>query len=391
MGSTKENANVEKANELYNEIIAHWDFAEADDETGEDLYHPGNLEQVKFAKEKLLQIKKLDVTDSGVQELVETIENIINNKLQLSYDWYNQIIENWDFAEIDPETGGELSHPTSMEQVNFARMKIDEIDELKVDEPEFNQLLNNVKEITLEAPKRKFAGSKWMMIVIGIFVVLTAVGNFKSFFNRIGSYYPQDQAQAKYLSETKRLEQQVSFYERQPETSTTKNKYLKEYTKELEKHKKVSPEKYLRKLNAKERYRGLRQLINALFLIALYFGYFYASKAPVFLTNRRKKERELLRKSSGFMQKVIFGSIAAVWSTPVTTTITKWSDGSTTRDNDAIGILIVGVLFTVFILALVFYVMMIALPFLVVINYLRNYHFDKVSGIISKIKSKFGK
>ena len=120
---------------------------------------------------------------------------------------------------------------------------------------------------------------------------------------------------------------------------------MKEYKKLLEKHKKLSPDKYLRKLNAKERSRGFGDLISALFLIALYAGYYFASKAPIFLLNRRQKERELMRKSAGFMQKLVLGSIAAIWSTPVTTTVTKWSDGSTTRDNNAIALLLVGIIF----------------------------------------------
>lgn len=390
MDSKKLISDSDKAQNLYDEIINYWEHTTTD-ETGEDYFLPMNFEQFDFAQKKLAEMKKLDAKDSDVKELTATIENILNDRVGLSFEWHNQIINKWDHAEVDPETGKELRHPTSMEQVQFARDQIDEIEKLGVDDPEFNQAFDKIKEITLDAPKRVFSGSKWIMIIIGVFVAITSFSMFGAFFNTIGNYYSKDLATSMYAQETKNLENRIITYENQPETSTTKVKYLKEYKKKLEKHKKMSPEKYLKKCNSKKRAAGFKGLFTALFLIGLYGGYFFASKAPQYLINRRKKERQMLMKSSNFLKKAIFGTISTIFSTPTTTTVTKWSDGSTTRESDAGAILFIGILVTFIILAIVFMVMIYALPFLVIINYLRNYQNEKVHIYYAKIKNKIWK
>ena len=390
MSSDSNSNKLDKAYKLYHEILENWEHKDTDPETGEEGCKPNSLDQINFAKSRIDEIEKLNVSDEEFDALLANVKEIVQDRNAVGYTIYNEIVSHWDYAESETEEGEAFFHPTSREHIAYAKVKLAEIDKLNITDQELIGLVRNIRDIVEEAPKRKFAGSYWIAGIIGIFVLLMTYSDTKNFFQKMGGHHSMENAETLQSNGINRIENRITFLENQPETYTRKEERLDEARENLTELSEMSPEAYVRSENRRHRRQATASLFKTLFLVAIYGGYIYASRAPVFLLNRRKRQIELMKKSSGFVQRFVFGTIAAAWSIPTTTYITRWSDGTESRDSDALMILAISIIVTVVVLAIVFYVMIIALPFLFIINYIRNYQYERVEVFITGLKARFG-
>ncbi|MDG5767139.1 hypothetical protein QA596_06660 [Balneolales bacterium ANBcel1] len=381
---------LDKAHELYDQIFDYWGHKETDPDTGEELSSPNSLEQIEFAKSKIAEIEKLNVSDEEFNALLANVKEMAEDRNAVGHTIYSEIVDEWDFAEAETEEGDALYHPTSKKHIESANEKLAEIDKLNITDQELIGMVENVREIVNEAPKRRFAGSYWIAGVIGIFVLIITWSDTTTFFDKMGGHHSMENAEAIHSSAVNRIESRISTLENQPENSFRRDEQLQDRREELSRVSEMSPEAYVRSENRRHRRQAASNLFQTLFLVGVFGGYLYVSRAPVFLINRRKRQIEMMKKSSNFFQKLVFGTIAAVWSIPITTYVTRWSDGSETTDSNAIVVLAIGIFVTVIVLAIVFYVMIIALPFLAVLNYVRNYQYERVDDFMAGFKAKIG-
>ncbi|MBN1968419.1 MAG: hypothetical protein JXR48_01585 [Candidatus Delongbacteria bacterium] len=321
------------------------------------------------------------------------------NKNQHGYDLYNEIIENWGYAYQDEQTGEVYYHPTSYAEVQIALDNVKKIEELAIDDEELISLTENVKSIAQEATQRKFIGSKWIIILAGIAVLFLSWMNLDGFSRKIGGYYSAENAAEVYSKEVKQIEDRILYYTKNDGTRTTnvykgseesRQKYYEMNKDELDELKKMSPEDYISDVNWSKRGDAIKSLFGVLFILAIYGSYFYAARAPIFLINRRKREIEIMRKSTGWLMKFVVGFVSLFWSIPTTTTVTKWSDGSTTRESDALPLFAIQITVTVVVAFFLIYLASILLPFLVIVSYIRNYQFERLDRYIYLVKKKLG-
>lgn len=390
MSTDSNSSKLDKAYKLYYEILENWEHKGVDPETGEEWSSPNSLEQINFAKSRIAEIEKLNVSDEEFDALLTNVKEMAQDRNAVGYTIYNEIVSRWDFAESETEEGEAFFHPTSKQHIAHAKEKLAEIDKLNITDQELISLVRNVRDIVEEAPKRKFAGSYWIAGIIGIFVLILTWTETKNFFDKMGGHHSMENAEAIHSTAINRIENRITFLENQSENYARRDQRLNDARENLAELSEMSPEAYVRSENRRHRRQATTSLIQTLFLVAIYGGYLYASRAPVFLMNRRKRQIERMKKSSSFVQKLVFGTIAAAWSMPITTYVTKYTDGTEERDSDALVVLGIALFVTIVVLAIVFYIMIVALPFLAVFNYIRNYQYEWVDQLVMGFKAKVG-
>lgn len=388
--SSDSSNNQDKAYELYQEILDQMGHKEVDPETGEERFTPNSLDQINFAKSKIKEIEKLNVSDEEFEAQLANLKELVEDRNNIGYVIYNEIVSEWSFAESEDEDGEPYFHPTSKDHITHAKEKLAEIDKLNITDQELIGMVENVREIVTEAPKRKFAGSYWIAGIIGLFVLFLTYSDTKDFFQKMGGHHAMENAESVHSSQVGRIENRISYLEKQSEDFVRKQERLDDAREELARVSEMAPEAYVRSENRRQRRVAFKNLLQTLFLVGVFGGYIYASRAPVFLMNKRKRQIERMKKSSNFVKKLVFGTIAGAWSIPTTTYVTKWSDGTEERDSDALIVFGIAVFVTVVVLAIVFYVMIIALPFLAVFNYLRNYQYERIDQFMAGFKARVG-
>ena len=88
---------------------------------------------------------------------------------------------------------------------------------------------------------------------------------------------------------------------------------------------------------------------------------------------KRKKEYQIIQKATGWGAAIISGILGVFMSIPITTYITKYSDGSRETSSDVVFVLIIKVVVIVALAAFVLYLAFIAIPFATIIAYIRNF------------------
>jgi hypothetical protein len=321
------------------------------------------------------------------------------SKNEKGYDLYNEIIANWGYACNDEHAGEDYFHPTSYGHVKIALENVRKIDELGVDDQELIALTNNVRAIAENATKRKFVGSKWIAALSGIAVLVLAWVWMDEFPRKLSGYHPAEKAHELYDKAVGDAQNNVLYYSLNAAgyqgrkftgSEANREKYLKRNEQLLAELKSTSPEDYLSKRNSKSRWGAINNLFATLVWLGIYIAYFFAARAPVFLINRRQRELEIVKAGSSGMAAAAIAAVSAVLSAPTTVTVTTWSDGRVTKEDNAMQEILFRfamiAVFAVIIIGLALYI----LPFLVIISYIRNYQFEIIDRIILFIKNKLG-
>lgn len=324
------------------------------------------------------------------------MEETSTDKNQRGYELYNEIIECWKYTWYDKKTDTNYYRPTSYKQVQKAVENIKKIDELKIDDPELKQLTEGIRTVTENATKRIFIGSKWVVILSGIAVMLLmflAFSQYKGF--RIK--YPPEQANKIYTEAIQNYKMNLEKYSLNEKTGKAndykgsekvRKKRYKFYKKRLEKAENQTPEEYLKKLNSARKRIGIKGLFKGFFYILLYASYFYVARAPIYLINRRERELEFIDDTSDKISSRLRRTFTSLLLAPTSVTETRWSSGRVTREDNFFAEMTLRILIIILLAGLIIGLAVYMLPILVIVNYLRNYQFEKMEKLIHLIKKK---
>lgn len=234
---------------------------------------------------------------------------------------------------------------------------------------ELQELILANKEHLHEAKTRKFAGAWWIIIAAGIMAIIELFGAFSYF----GSEMSLENAKANINARKNRLNNSIEQYERMPEITKEQQKKLDETKESLKEYQEMKPEEYARDYQKRMRNRGIKSLFWALVSVGWIVGYFFASRPYGYDRFKRQKQYAALKKATGWGAKILTGFLGILWSMPITTYITKYSDGSEERDSDAMGVLGIQIIGTIMVLAMVLFIAKAIIPILTIIAYIRNY------------------
>lgn len=235
---------------------------------------------------------------------------------------------------------------------------------------------NEIKELVAtnhahlnEANVRKFAGAWWLIICAGIVGIFQLWSAFGTFDHKLTPETAVTHKQNKINS----LNKSITYLQQKPEITKDMQKRIDNYTEEIAELKDMKAEKYARKYNRAKTQRGILNIFWALVSLGWIVGYYFAARPYGYDRFKRQYQYQRLQKATGGAAKVLSGILGVFWSIPITTYITKYTDGSEERSSDAMGILAIQLFVTVFIVGMVLLIAKIVIPFATIIAYIRNY------------------
>lgn len=401
--------NIIKSFKSYTEFIEHYDGNEAFQitlqEIAENIYtqkgindscDPANKDEVLQAMNISLNtddfddftpetIEQINNQQDGFDYLIESFgitqedfdSKIKDYKSQLlpeieskpnaqAYDYVNKMYENLSY--IDKE-GGKWAASANEVEEGFALLnKAEEV----IDDPDDTELLETIqhnREHLEEANVRRFAGAWWLIVCASIVSIILLVGAFKSFDFSITT----EQAAARIENTISSLTSGIEKLEAKDELTKDEKKKLNEKKKYLKDLQKTTPEKYARQQNRTYKRNAWGDLLRALISFAWIAAYYFAARPYGYDRNKRQRQYAIIRKATGGTAKVLSAILGAFWSMPITTYITKYTDGSKEKSNDALFVLAIQLFVTAVIVGMVLLIAQIIIPFATIIAYIRNY------------------
>jgi len=346
------------------------DFDDFTDETKEQIkmQHEGFdylLKEFNVSNEDIEAYKAGNYSDVRINEneQLQSFDGLNGQAYQFMDEMYNTL------SYVDKEGNRYASSPKEIEEAATLIHKAEEATEDKSDK-ELQELIIANKEHLEEARVRKFAGAWWLIIAAGIMAIIELFNAFSYFGNDITS----EVAVQRMNTEKNYLENTIKNYEaKTTELTKDQKNYLEDAKEELKELNEMKPEKYAKQYKRKQRRRGMRNLLGAIISVGWVIGYYLASRPYGYDRFKRQKQYAVLRKATGWTAKILTGILGVFWSIPITTYITKYTDGSEERSNDALGVLAIQLGVTAFIIAMVLFIAKALLPILTIIAYVRNY------------------
>lgn len=219
--------------------------------------------------------------------------------------------------------------------------------EAAVDDPSDKELMDAIadtREVVEWSKQRHWTFAWWIIICVAIVgcYYLYEAGDSRDYV-KMQEALTSEEVQQRLTERTANVEGYIKDYQAtlavdtiSKDTRKRYEKYVEEDTEELSKLKEYSTEDYKEVLvdNANSIVWGYRKSAIWCFLwIGLYV---FACRPRGYMITKRRREDKV---ATG-LKKVLFGIagalVGAAGALYVTETITKWSDGSKTRDNDAL-------------------------------------------------------
>jgi hypothetical protein len=165
--------------------------------------------------------------------------------------------------------------------------------------------------------------------------------------------------------------------------------YIEEQQERLDELSKMDTQDYMKEIKKRDRARNWGNIRRGLFWTLMIGFYYFASRPPVFLINKRQRQMAFTSKSANIFKKIIFFLLGVFIAMPAfDRTVLVNSFGSVVGSRDDISpMLIIKILGIFIIVAFVIWLAMMLLPVLAVINYLRNYQYEKVDEYFEKAMS----
>lgn len=234
---------------------------------------------------------------------------------------------------------------------------------------EIRELITQNKEHLDEANVRRFAGAWWLIVCAGILAIIQLYSAFSTF----GTKITPEQAVTYKQNEINSYNNSIKYIQDKPEQTKDDVKRLESFEEKVTELTETSPEKYARKYNGAKRRRGLKSIFWGLVSVAWIVGYYLASRPYGYDRFQRQIQYQRIQKATGWAAKFLKAVLGVFWSIPITTYITKYTDGSEERDSDAAIVLGIQIFVTVAIVGLVLVIAKIIIPFATVIAFIRNY------------------
>lgn len=290
-----------------------------------------------------------------------------------------------------------VRYATSLEEADKAEEILNSAEEQMQDssDTELTDLISQNREHLAEARTRRFSGYWWLIICAGI----VAIYSFYNAFNTMGQRLTVESAQNILNSQLNSFQNHLNRLEAKPQKTEKDSEYIESYKKKIEKTKKTSAVDYASDYKSNRISRGLRLTFGAFISLGWIIAYYLVSRPYGYMRFKRQREYQIIQKTTGWGAKIVSGILGVFWSIPITTYVTKYTDGSEERDSDAIFVLGIQVFVTVFIIGTILYISHIIIPIVTIISYLRNfpdkpgskqvhYFFKNRKSIISKYIDK---
>jgi len=262
-------------------------------------------------------------------------------------------------------------YATSIEEANLGEELLDKAEALIEDESD-TELLETIKanrEHIEDARTRSFTFAWWLVIAAGIVVAF----NFYSAFNTMGKRITETEAVSRINSEKGYLERSIATYDQKEVLTDGEEEYLERSKERLAELKEISPEDFASDYKSSKIKAGLSGILGALFGLAWVVGYIFASRPYGYMQYKRKREYAIIQTATGWGAKLASGILGVFWSIPITTYVTKYTDGTEERDSDALMVLGLQVAVTVIVIGSILLLATIIIPFVTLLAYIRNY------------------
>lgn len=278
--------------------------------------------------------------------------------------------------------------PGSRKEVEEVKDMMQQARNANPKDPELIDSIGQYEEICEEAYERRFVGYWWLMALVGVvalYFLYTGISNLGT----AGDILP---ARAEQMMD-REIESLGDYLDRMKvahDTVKEKNaEYIEERQERLDELSKMDTEDYMKEIKKRDRARNWRNIRRGLFWTIMIVLYYLASKPPVFLINKRQRQMAITSKSANIFKKIIFFLLGVFIAMPATQrTVVVDSFGSAVGSYDELSpMLMIKILGIFIVVAFVIWLAMMLLPLLTIINYLRNYQYEKVDEYFEKAMS----
>ncbi len=376
-----------------------------EDKSGNPI--PGSEKDIITCRNYHQQLVALNPTSELLLEKVEELDKrIMAAEEFLSINYKEEHVgPNKESYELMDEMYNTLSYvdkegqhwATSIEEANLAEEIINKAEKAMKDpsDTELTGLIDVNRNHVKDARERSFTGAWWLIILAGIVVIYS----FYMAFGTLGNRITEAAATSSIESQKGYLKQSIAKYENKVELSDTEEGYLENAKESLTELNETTAVEYASDYKARSIKRGLLGIFWAIIGLGWVVGYYFAARPYGYMKYKRQKEYQIIQKATGWGAAIITGILGIFMSIPITSYITKYSDGSSETSSNALFVLIIKVVVIVALAALVLYIAFIAIPFATIIAYIRNFPdsigakqihgmFGEGKGIIEKYVTK---
>jgi uncharacterized membrane-anchored protein len=273
------------------------------------------------------------------------------------------------------DAGNELRYPANYREIEIVKLGLKRLDEIGCTDPGIVEKKRNWQKIADNAGKRKFHGSwKFLAIAFGAILIMSWGKHPFSAKTLPDEAAAQSSIQQEIALKENILQSQlISVRESTGADKQMVQNAANKTKQEIADLKTQSPAQYLASYNKEARQNQLSALKLFLGWMVIPVLYFLSGLTPLYLVMRRRSFIEKSRKAWGIAGRILTAVVGAFMAVEATEYVVRWSDGSTTRDSDIGGVLLMKVivlaLVAVLFIALVFYV----LPIITLCNFVANY------------------
>ncbi len=283
---------------------------------------------------------------------------------------------------------GRGRQPGSKREVEEVKELMQQARNANPKDPELIDTIGQFEEICEEAYERRFVGYWWLMALVGVVALYFLYAGISN-LGTAGDILPA-RAEQMMNSEIEWVGDYLDRMKVAHDTVKEKNaEYIEERQERLDELSKMDTEDYIKEIKKRDRARNWGNIRRGLFWTLMIVFYYFASRPPVFLINKRQRQMAFTSKSANVFKKIVFFLLGIFIAMPsFDRTIVVDSFGSVVGSYDEISPgLIIKIFGIILIVAFVIWLAMILLPLLAIINYLRNYQYEKVDEYFEKAMS----
>lgn len=361
----------------------------AKDEEGNPI--PANLEEAEESYKLLVEADSIEKVWPQVRDIIKEERSFTKRYLMYFKDPESPDVKAAEILDEAFQTfsveamDGSGRQPGSKNEVEQVKMLAKQARDKDPKDPEILEQINLYEDICDEAYQRRFVGFKWLMILVGVyaaFLFYRSHINFKS-----GGEYNLKQAETRMQGEIQRTQDYLAKMEQAHDTVRENNAdSIEDYEDRLEELNDMTKEDYLNEMQSNRRGRGWSNLFKGIIWAAMILLYYLASRAPVFLINRRQRQIAFASKGANIFKKVVFFFLGLFIAMPAFQSYRVVDQfGFKLRDETEISpLLIIKIVGIIFIVVMMVYIAVLLIPLFTLINYLRNYQYEKVDEFFEK-------
>jgi hypothetical protein len=266
--------------------------------------------------------------------------------------------------------GSEETQPKTAAQMDET---VSALNEINASHPElsFDPLVTVVKERLTYSSRKKFVGSWLMVVVVAIVWLFLMKGNI----GRISAKITPEQALVRATQSIDYTTKKIGDLENKPQLTSAEKNNLKEARDELPKWQARAndPASYSRQVNLQTVISSICGIISCLIMLGFVALYFWTSRLPQYVIDKRKKETAIADKSRGAVMKVLIGAIMLPLSVEWFETVRyRWSDGHKTEETNFNPVVVAMIIIAIIVVLLIVMAMIYLLPILALFNLVRN-------------------